>query len=296
MKETFRMEIEDSTKPIIHVVSDSLGDTACDVVLAAAGQFDEGTIRIKRLPKVSDPEQVRVYFEHRIDSGDVMAVFHTIADAKLRKQVKKVLDELGVPSIDLLGPAINVIATLSGTEPKGIAGIIHRTDDRYFHRIDAMEYFVEHDDGRNSDDLSKADIVLLGISRTSKTPLSMYLAFQGYRVANVPIALGTEPPQSIYGVDPMRLFGLLSTTDVIAEIRNRRLGDDMTRAVAGSYADPEEIAAEMDEAHALMKRLGCFVVRTDGKAIEESAAEIIGHLEEVEEQRARRAQQDADAR
>ncbi len=294
MKETYRLEIEDPTKPVIHVLSDSLGDTACEVVLAAAGQFDEGAIRIKRFPKVSDPSQVREYFEHRITTGEVMAVFHTIADAKLRKQVKKVLDSMGIPSIDLLGPAINVIATLTGTDPKGIAGIIHRTDERYFHRIDAMEYFVEHDDGRNSDDLASADIVLLGISRTSKTPLSMYLAFQGYRVANVPVALGVEPPEELYRADPMRLFGLLSTTDVIAEIRNRRLGDDMTRAVAGSYADPEEIAAEMDEAHALMKRLGCFVVRTDGKAIEESAAEIISHLEEVEQSRAKRAAKDAE--
>lgn len=292
MRETYSTELENADVPTVHVVSDSLGDTACEVVLAAAGQFDEGSIRIKRLPKVSDPQQVREYFDHRIAAGEVMAVFHTIADAKLRKQVRTVLDAFGIPSIDLLGPAINVISTLTGAEPKGIPGVIHRTDDRYFHRIDAMEYFVEHDDGRNADDLANADIVLLGISRTSKTPLSMYLAFQGYRVANVPIALGMEPPKEIYDVDPMHLYGLLSTTDVIAEIRNRRLGDDMTRAVAGSYADPEEIATEMDEAHALMKRLGCFVVRTDGKAIEESAAEIVAHLEEAEEARAARAARD----
>ena len=152
-----------------------------------------------------------------------------------------------------------------------------------------MEYFVEHDDGRGCDDLSGADIVLLGVSRTSKTPLSMYLAYQGYKVANVPLAHGVEPPKSIYEVDPMRLFGLISTVDVISEIRDSRLGDDYARAVAGSYAEPESVLSELEEARALMKRLGCFVVRTDGKAIEESASEIISHLEEIKEARARRA-------
>ena len=167
--------------------------------------------------------------------------------------------------------------------------MIHKTDDRYFHRIEAMEYFVEHDDGRGCDDLSGADIVLLGVSRTSKTPLSMYLAYQGYKVANVPLAHGMEPPKSIYEVDPMRLFGLISTVDVISEIRDSRLGDDYARAVAGSYAEPESVRSELEEARSLMKRLGCFVVRTDGKAIEESAAEIISHLEEIQEARGRRA-------
>ena len=167
--------------------------------------------------------------------------------------------------------------------------MIHKTDDRYFHRIEAMEYFVEHDDGRGCDDLSGADIVLLGVSRTSKTPLSMYLAYQGYKVANVPLAHGMEPPKSIYEVDPMRLFGLISTVGVISEIRDSRLGDDYARAVAGSYAEPESVRGELEEARALMKRLGCFVMRTDGKAIEESASEIIAHLEEIQDARARRA-------
>ena len=202
------------------------------------------------------------------------------------------LDYLGmlhIRSVDLIGPTLAVLSSLIGVPPKCVAGVIHKTDDRYFHRIEAMEYFVEHDDGRGCDDLSGADIVLLGVSRTSKTPLSMYLAYQGYKVANVPLAHGMEPPKSIYEVDPMHLFGLISTVDVISEIRDSRLGDDYARAVAGSYAEPESVRGELEEARALMKRLGCFVVRTDGKAIEESAAEIISHLEEIQDARARRA-------
>ena len=265
------MDCPVTARPTVIVISDSLGDTACEVVLAASGQFDEGAFRLLRLPKVTSVEQVKSFVGPRVDADhrDV-AVFHTIVDPALRARVLDYLGMLHIRSVDLIGPTLAVLSSLIGVPPKCVAGVIHKTDDRYFHRIEAMEYFVEHDDGRGCDDLSGADIVLLGVSRTSKTPLSMYLAYQGYKVANVPLAHGMEPPKSIYEVDPMRLFGLISTVDVISEIRDSRLGDDYARAVAGSYAEPESVRSELAEARALMKRLGCFVVRTDGKAIEES--------------------------
>ena len=265
----------------VHVISDALGDTACEVVLAAAGQFREGSVRIARLPRVTGIDEVERYLAPHIASGEPIAVFHTIVDPELRSQLAFTLRHLDVPSVDLMGPALDALSALLGDRPAGTPGVIHRTDERYFRRIEAMEYFVAHDDGRGADDLSDADIVLIGVSRTSKTPLSMYLAFQGYRVANVPLARGVEPPPSIFEVDPMRLFGLLSTADIVAGIRERRLGDGESRVRAASYADPEEVASELEEAHALMRRLGCFVVRTDRRAIEESAAEITARLEAV---------------
>ncbi|WP_270847966.1 pyruvate, water dikinase regulatory protein [Candidatus Collinsella stercoripullorum] len=265
----------------VHVISDALGDTACEVVLAAAGQFREGSVRIARLPRVTGIDEVERYLAPHIASGEPIAVFHTIVDPGLRSQLAFTLRHLDVPSVDLMGPALDTLSGLLGDRPAGTPGVIHRTDERYFRRIEAMEYFVAHDDGRGADDLSDADIVLIGVSRTSKTPLSMYLAFQGYRVANVPLARGVEPPPSIFEVDPMRLFGLLSTADIVAGIRERRLGDEESRVRAASYADPEEVARELEEAHALMRRLGCFVVRTDRKAIEESAAEITARLDAV---------------
>ena len=268
------MDCPVAARPTVIVISDSLGDTACEVVLAASGQFDEGAFRVLRLPKVTSVEQVKSFVGPRVDADHRdIAVFHTIVDPALRARVLDYLGMLHIRSVDLIGPTLAVLSSLI----------------RYFHRIEAMEYFVEHDDGRGCDDLSGADIVLLGVSRTSKTPLSMYLAYQGYKVANVPLAHGMEPPKSIYEVDPMRLFGLISTVDVISEIRDSRLGDDYARAVAVSYAEPESVRSELEEARALMKRLGCFVVRTDGKAIEESASEIIAHLDEIQEARARRA-------
>ena len=224
------MDCPVTARPTVIVISDSLGDTACEVVLAASGQFDEGAFRVLRLPKVTSVEQVKSFVGPHVDADHRdIAVFHTIVDPALRARVLDYLGMLHIRSVDLIGPTLAVLSSLIGVPPKGVAGVIHKTDDRYFHRIEAMEYFVEHDDGRGCDDLSGADIVLLGVSRTSKTPLSMYLAYQGYKVANVPLAHGMEPPKSIYEVDPMRLFGLISTVDVISEIRDSRLGDDYAR-------------------------------------------------------------------
>ena len=263
--------------PIVHVISDALGDTACEVVLAAAGQFHEGSFRISRLPKVTSVEQVRSYLDAYLDRDRKLVVFHTIVDPMLRARVMEYLAQLHIRSIDLIGPAIAALSVLVGERPSGIAGSIHKTDARYFKRIEAMEYFVEHD-----------DIVILGVSRTSKTPLSMYLAFQGYKVANIPLAQGMEAPASLFDVDPAKLVGLLSAVEVVADIRSTRLGDDLARSVAAAYADTASVSAEMDEATRLMRRLGCFIVHTDSKSIEESASEIVAHLHYIESERAKR--------
>lgn len=263
------------------VISDALGETAASVALAAAGQFDEGAVAIERLSRVQDARQVKLYLESLAGAARKIAAFHTIVQDELRCEVAGLLVEQGIAAVDLLGPAIDTIAALTGLAPKGIPGIIHQTDERYFQRIACMEYTVEHDDGRGADDLSEADIVLIGVSRTSKTPLSMYLALQGYHVANIPLAPQMEPPQALFEVDPARIFGLVTTVEAIAPIRAQRLGTAQAQSAAGSYADPDAIELEFAYARSLMKRLGCFVVHTDGKAIEESATEIIERLNRI---------------
>lgn len=263
------------------VISDALGETAATVALAAAGQFDEGAVAIERLSRVQDARQVQSYLESLAGAAKKIAAFHTIVQDELRSEVTGLLVEQGIAAVDLLGPAIDTIAALTGLAPKGIPGIIHRTDEHYFQRIACMEYAVEHDDGRGADDLSEADIVLIGVSRTSKTPLSMYLALQGYRVANIPLAPQMEPPQALFEVDPARIFGLVTTMEAIAPIRAQRLGTTLAQSIAGSYADPTSIELEFAYARSLMKRLGCFVVHTDDKAIEESATEIIERLNRI---------------
>lgn len=263
------------------VISDALGETAASVALAAAGQFDEGAVAIERLSRVQDARQVKRYLESLAGAAKKIAAFHTIVQDELRSEVAGLLVEQGIAAVDLLGPVIDTIAALTGLAPKGIPGIIHRTDEHYFQRIACMEYAVEHDDGRGADDLSEADIVLIGVSRTSKTPLSMYLALQGYHVANIPLAPQMEPPQALFEVDPARIFGLVTTMEAIAPIRAQRLGTTLAQSIAGSYADPTSIELEFVYARSLMKRLGCFVVHTDGKAIEESATEIIERLNRI---------------
>ncbi len=273
-----------SSVPTVHVISDSLGDTAADVALAAAAQFDNGTVHIERLPKVTSIEQVRRFIlqrEHTLAPEKIL-VFHTIANPVLREELKDELARRGIPAIDLLGPALDAIARLTGESPHGQAGVLRRTDERYFRRIEAMEFFVSHDDGRNPEELTKADIVLIGVSRTSKTPLSMYLSVQGYKVANIPLAKGVEPPKELFDVESFRIFGLLSTPQTLSTIRNERLGSLEARNVAGSYADPLCIEEELDEARALMRRLGCIVIRTDGRAVEETSQVILGYFQRAE--------------
>ena len=263
--------------PTIHVISDSLGDTAAEVALAATSQFGVGAVRIQRLPKVTTLAQVKAYLdEHCGDAQGRVLVFHTIVDSGLRTQVVEEFERRGIDSLDLIGPALGAVQRLTGLEPHIQAGAIRKVDDRYFNRINAMEFFVAHDDGRNPQDLTKADIVLVGVSRTSKTPLSMYMSFQGYKVANIPLAKGSEPPHELFDVEPHRLFGLISTPEVLSSIRNERLGSLEARQIAGSYADPACIQEELDEARALMRKLGCIVVHTNGRAVEETAQIILG--------------------
>lgn len=274
---------------IVHVISDSLGGTATGVVTAAESQYEPGDIRIIRLPKLKHIDELVAHLDavHDECEGHAQTAFYTVLDPKLRREVKLELEKRGITSIDILGPAVSILSIMVGKEPKLVPGSNHTADERYFKRIEAMEFFVEHDDGRNPQDLAKADVVLLGVSRTSKTPLSMYLAFNGYKVANVPLALDTMPPVELEDVDPARIFGLISSTDTLVSIRERRLDKDGATGLADKYAEPSEVVAEQEEARKLMRHLGCVVINTAGKAVEESANEIIHNIEVLEAMRAK---------
>lgn len=258
----------------IHVISDSLGETGEMVARAAEAQFEPGSFRIERLSKVSTPEQLQDAVKSHC--GRQCIFFYTLVDSALKREMDQ-LCESGVHGVDLLGPAVRVLSECTGLKPTGESGAVRRTDQRYFDRIEAMEFAVKHDDGRNTEGLIEADIVLIGVSRTSKTPLSMYLAFKGWRVANVPLAVGVTPPDEIFEVDPRRVFGLVTSADVLLEIRSERM-KELGTYVPG-YAEREAVETELEEARALMRRIGCLVVRTENRAIEEAAQEIIRHVQ-----------------
>lgn len=266
--------------PTIHIVSDSIGETARAVAQAAAAQFGETNPKIEIFGHVKNFEQVRTYLEehtkHHVEElgDDRLLIFYTLVDPKLRDQVSSFIDAHEyLYGVDLLTSAISAMSEVSGLEPNDTPGILRVADLNYFNRMEALEFTIEHDDGRNPQDLLKADIVIIGVSRTSKTPLCIYLAQHGFRVANVPLDLHTEPPKELFLLDPTRVFGLMSTPEVLAKIRARRIKN--AASVASTYADPEYIHEDLLEARSLMRKLGCYVIRTDGKAVEETAQEIM---------------------
>ncbi len=258
----------------IHVISDSLGETGEMVARAVEAQFEPGLFRIERLPKITTPKELRDTVASHC--GRHCIFFYTLVDIELRTEMER-LCEGGVKGADLLGPAVGLLAQATGIQPTGEAGAVRRTDQGYFDRIEAMEYAVKHDDGRNPEGLAAADIVLVGVSRTSKTPLAMYLAFKGWRVANVPLAPGVDPPIELYDVDPRRLFGLVTSSDVLVDIRTERMRE--IGAHVSGYAEREAVERELAEARAFMRKLGCIVIHTDNRAVEEAAQEIIRYAQ-----------------
>ena len=187
-----------------------------------------------------------------------------------------------VIAVDVISNAIEALAQATNTKPSARPGYLHSVNEDYYKRIDAMEFTISHDDGRNPQDLTEADIVLLGVSRSSKTPLSIYLSQLGYKVANVPLDFQSTPPKEIYDVDPTRLFGLIISAELLANIRKKRLGNAI--GVAASYADLECVYEDLEKARALMRKLGCITVRTDNRAIEETAQEILRYYENTHPQ------------
>ena len=277
----------DSPLPTIHVISDSVGATAQAIAKAAAGQFGVPEPYIETLPKARDYDQITNFLlnhqKRHVEAGvDArLVVFYTLVDKEARRRLAEFLDAHDMRGVDLMGSPLDTLSEASGLLPSTHPGLHRQTDESYFRRIDAMEFTVEHDDGRNPQDLLKADIVILGVSRSSKTPISIYLGLQGYKVANVPLALDSPCPPEVFECDPTRVYGLVTTPDVLVGIRQRRLGGSgrLAQQVASSYAEPEMVYRDLEEARSLMRKIGCLVVHTDNRAIEETAQEILRYYE-----------------
>lgn len=272
--------------PTIHVISDSVGVTAQAVARAAAAQFGEANPKIEVMSKAKRFADIKAYIDMQEAAGlqkhgdPRILVFFTLVDRNLRRQlIEYAEDDENLVLVDLMTDAVEAISNLSGRCPAGLPGGLHAIDSHYFQRVDALEFTIAHDDGRNPQELTRADIVLLGVSRSSKTPVSIYLSQQGYKVANVPLDPSTEPPREIYDVDRTRLFGLMTTPEVLVGIRRKRLGN--AGGVASKYADPEYVYQDLERARALMRKLGCIVVHTENKALEETAQEILRYYERV---------------
>src|SRR5438445_8025838 len=183
----------------ILVVSDATGSTAEHVLPAALAQFEADDVLIERRPQVRTIEDVCGVVEEAHQTGAMLV--HTLASVDLRREIYFRATERRVQSVDLLGNVLSDLSVFLGAVPGGVPGGVHRFDENYYRRMDALTFVVKHDDGMGLEDLNRADVVLVGVSRTSKTPLSIYLAVRGHLVANIPIHLTVEPPPELFQAD-----------------------------------------------------------------------------------------------
>ncbi|RKD34721.1 pyruvate, water dikinase regulatory protein [Thermohalobacter berrensis] len=262
---------------VIYILSDSVGETGEQVAKAAISQFNSGKYEIRRFPYITDEEQIIEVFQEAKRENCII-VFTIVID-KLRQFLVNKAKEYNIPAIDIMTPVLNSIENVVGTKPKGEPGLIRKLDEKYFRKVEAIEFAVKYDDGKDTRGIKLADIVLIGVSRTSKTPLSMYLAHKNIKVANVPLVPEVPPPQELFEVDPSKIIGLTANPIKLNEIRQERLkalGLDNN----ANYASMDRILNEIEYAEKIMKKLGCTVIDVSNKAVEESAGIILEKIRE----------------
>ncbi|WP_428909159.1 pyruvate, water dikinase regulatory protein [Niallia sp. Krafla_26] len=258
-----------SKLPIIYVVSDSLGETAELVTKAAISQFNQTDhFMIKRFPFVEEISNVdEVIYLTKRDQGMIV---YTLVRPEIREYLKEAAKREQIIAYDVIGPLINHIQTVSGKQPLYEPGIMHKLDEDYFKKVEAIEFAVKYDDGRDPRGVLKADLVLIGVSRTSKTPLSQYLAHRRVKVANVPIVPEVDPPEELFSIDPKRCIGLKISPETLIGIRTERLRS-LGLSDSANYAKIERIKEELSYFEKVIDRIGCPVIDVTNKAVEETA-------------------------
>ncbi len=258
---------------IIYVLSDSIGETAQQVAKASISQFTmEKDYEIRKFPYIIEEEDMIDILEESKEKDAI--VVYTLVDTKLQLKAQEYCQKNEICHVDLMSPMLDIISQKTGLSPKREPGIIRKLDESYFKRVKAIEFAVRYDDGKDPRGVLKADIVLLGISRTSKTPLSMYLANKNIKVANIPLVPEVSLPKEIYEINPKKIVGLTNSPEKLNDIRMERL-KSLGLSDNASYAKFERIYEELDYANEIMQEIGCQVIDVSNKAIEESADIII---------------------
>ena len=263
-----------TTRRPLYVLSDSTGNLGRHIITAILTQFPPDAFRIETRGFLRSEGQIREVLEQVKEEPGL--VFHGLLEPAHKKAVADGCRELGVASCDFAGPFVDFVSEQTGLMPTRNYELLHRTDDAYSRRIKALEWTLEHDDALGLDTIGEADIVLVGISRTSKTPTSVYLAQLGYRVANVALAQQVEPPRQLLDLKQKKVIGLVIDPSTLAEIRMRRqaawrMGDT-------NYTDPREVAREVAWSRQLFARQGWPVLDVTNQAVEETAARIVNAL------------------
>jgi [pyruvate, water dikinase]-phosphate phosphotransferase / [pyruvate, water dikinase] kinase len=258
----------------LHIVSDSTGETAARLVLALEAQFPDQPFEEVRHPRVETLDDLRLALNRA--KGRPAVVIYTIVEPELREAMRSLCRSARLHYCDVLGHPIDAVARVSGVAAQMTPGARPPLNSAYFRRMEAIEFAVKYDDGMGRG-LDEADIVLVGVSRTSKTPLSMYLGYLGYKAANVPVVKGIDPPPELFEIDPAKIVGLTLEATRLAEIRRERLRNLGT--AKRRYAELGEIYEELAEAEAIQRRLGCPVIEVSELSIEETAHRIIRLVE-----------------
>lgn len=264
----------------IIIASDSVGETAEQVAKACVSQFNSKKFQsqILRYPYIETFENVDEVMEVAKENELNIVVF-TLVKPDIKEYMEQQLAEYNVKHVDIMGPLMNILIDEIDEKPYYEPGIVHKLDEAYFKKIEAIEFAVKYDDGKDPKGLPKADIILIGISRTSKTPLSQFLAHKRYKVMNIPIVPEINPPDSLFEVDPKKCIALKISEEKLNRIRKERL-KQLGLGDSARYATGQRIQEELDYFDKIVDRIGCPVIDVSDKAIEETANDIMYIIEQ----------------
>lgn len=263
------------TSPTIFVVSGGAGTSGNQLVRTALAQFPTADVSVTIVPQVRQTEQLAQVIAAAAAVDGI--VVHTLVDETLRRELVHLAKANQVVEIDLVGTLLNQLVGSLGQKPLEQPGLYRKMCEQDLKRIEAIEFAVDHDDGKRAHELSRAEIVLTGVSRVGKTPLSMYLSTMGWKVANVPLVKGVNPPSTLFEIDSRRVVGLMIEAGQLVAYRRQR-GHHLGIAESSTYTAPTELVDELEFAREVFRRGRFAVVDTTDKPIEESASEIIGHI------------------
>lgn len=258
----------------LHLISDSTGETLLSAGRAASAQYKNARAIEHMYPLIRTEKQLEKVFAGIEEEPGI--ILYTMVDQKLARRLDELCTALGLPSVNVLEPVLTVFQSYLGTPAGRRVGAQHVLDADYFRRIDALNFTLEHDDGQLPHDVDEADIILVGISRTSKTPTSIYLANRGIKTANIPIVPGVPLPESLATAKHPLIVGLIASAERISQVRqNRDLGISELGDRVDTYVDRSSIADELAHARQLCHRYGWPVIDVTRRSIEETAAAIL---------------------
>lgn len=257
--------------PPIYVVSGGKGVAGEIMVHSTLIQFPNNQIPVVIVPDVITDDKLEEIIQTALSTGGI--IVHTMVDTDMRIKLKNECIENGIKDIDLMGDLSDYVSRILNQEPVRIPGLYRKVNQHYFDRITSIEFTLAHDDGLNVEKIKNADIVLTGVSRAGKTPLSVYMAMFGWKVANVPLVKGIEPPEALFEIDSGRVFGLTITLNNLINQRNKRI-ERMGSSIPG-YVEPRDVREEIDYAEWVFRKGGFTVIDVTNKPIESTANEII---------------------